>query len=96
MCVQSIWSNEARDPWTILPSEYSPTDTMMETPSDEDLDWLLEQLLKMVQLPHPNSRQASCIWLLALLKHCSGRDAIKNRLPVLQNAFKDLLGENSG
>lgn len=69
---------------------------MLEAPSDNNLDWLLDELLKNVRHTHPNSRQASCIWLLALLKNCGDRQPIKSRLKTLQDAFMDLLGENNG
>ncbi|KAF5283686.1 hypothetical protein FQR65_LT13757 [Abscondita terminalis] len=95
MCVQSIWSPEARDAWVTLPTEFTPSSTMLEEPSDENLDWLLDQLLRLASETHPNSRQASCIWLLALLKNCSNKEPVKARLSALQNAFFDLLGENN-
>jgi proteasome component ECM29 len=42
------------------------------------------------------SSQATSIWLLALLKHCPNREPVKQRLDAMQNAFMDLLSENSG
>lgn len=96
MCVQSIWSSEARNFWTTLPADFTPSDTMLESPSDDNLDWLLEELLKYVRHTHPNSRQAASIWLLALLKNCGSCEPIKRRLKTLQDAFMNLLGENNG
>lgn len=84
MASQSIWSPEARDAWTVLPSDYHPDNTMLEHPPDEDLSWLVEELLKCASLPHPNSRQAACIWLLTLIKHCPQRQPINDRLSEFQ------------
>lgn len=95
MCVQSIWSPEARDAWVTLETDFVPLNAMCESPSDDNLNWLVDELLQFASQTHPNARQASCIWLLALLKHCGTRDAIKSRLKDLQNAFMDLLGENN-
>lgn len=57
VCVQSIWSSEARDAWTTLPADYHPEHTMLESPPDDDLKSLLDELLKLVALIHPNARQ---------------------------------------
>lgn len=96
MCVQSLWSPECRDAWSVLPSDYVPENTMMDSPNEENLEWLLTKLLEMVTQTHPNSRQASCIWLLALLKNCGERESVKNKLQVIQKAFMTLLSENNG
>lgn len=96
MCIHSIWSPEARDPWQVPPSEFTPIDAMQEAPSYDNLDWLLRELFKFAKLPHPNVRQATCIWLLALLKSCPDKEPVKKSLPQIQNAFMDFLGENNG
>nr|XP_022915862.1 proteasome-associated protein ECM29 homolog isoform X1 [Onthophagus taurus] len=95
MCVQGLWSSEARDSWTILPDDYTPQDTMRDQPSDENLEDLLTSLLNNARSTHPNARQASCIWLLALLKSCPDREPIKNQLSSIQSIFMNLLGENN-
>lgn len=95
-CIQSIWSPEARDSWQIPPNEFTPFDTKQEAPSCDNLVWLLQELFKFAKLPHPNVRQATCIWLLALLKSCSDKEPIKTTLSQIQNAFMDFLGENNG
>lgn len=94
MCCQSIWSPEARNAWLISPEEYRPNVT--ESQSEDNLDWLLAELLKLAKDSHPNSKQASCIWLLAVINGCGERESITKRLPQLQNIFMDLLGENNG
>ncbi|XP_018321144.1 proteasome adapter and scaffold protein ECM29 [Agrilus planipennis] len=95
MCVQSIWSPEARDYWSILPEDHTPVDTMCEQPSDETLTDLLNKLINMASQTHPNVRQASCIWLLALIKRCDQRVPLKEKLTVIQKIFMEFLGENN-
>lgn len=92
-CVQGQASPEARDAWNTLPSEHKVGFTKE---SDELLAWLLEELFKLAVSPHPNSRQAVCIWLLALLKHNAERAPVREKLPTIQNAFMDFLSENNG
>ncbi|XP_044754481.1 proteasome adapter and scaffold protein ECM29 [Coccinella septempunctata] len=93
MCVQTVYSPEARNKWFDRITEYNPEEND-ELP-DENLDWLLGQLLKLSENTNPNSRQASSIWLLAVVKSCGKREPISNRLDTLQNTFLGLLGENN-
>jgi proteasome component ECM29 len=94
MCCQSIWSPEARNPWTTLPQSHVPNTT--EVMVDDNLSWLLDELLKLANQTHPHSKQAACIWLLAILKGCGEREPFTNKLQLLQNTFMDLLCENNG
>lgn len=96
MCLQSVWSPEARDAWQTPPNDFTPSDAMQEAPSCENLEWLLQQLFGFAKQPHPNVRQATCIWLLAILKGCADKEPVKRTLPQIQNAFMDFLGENNG
>lgn len=64
--------------------------------SDETFDWLLNEIIKCVPEPYPNSRQACAIWLLALVKNCSIRAPIQQRKHILQAAFTELLSEDNG
>lgn len=93
MCCQGICSPEARNPWTTLPDDYKPS---TNEPPNDHLDWLLDELLSLTRQTHPNVRQASCIWLLSVVKGCGAREPITNRLQALQNVFMDLLCENNG
>ncbi|KAL3269226.1 hypothetical protein HHI36_008307 [Cryptolaemus montrouzieri] len=93
MCIQGVYSPEARNKWAIKVVDYKPDEN--DTAPDENLDWLLEELLKLIQNSHPNSRQASSIWLLAIVKNCGGREPITKRLEILQNAFMGLLAESN-
>lgn len=63
--------------------------------SDEIFDWLLDQIIKVVPEPNPNSRQASAFFLLALVKNCSSRTPIQKRKHILQDAFIELLSEDN-
>ncbi|XP_060801096.1 proteasome-associated protein ECM29 homolog [Amyelois transitella] len=97
LCVEGVNSNENRDLWTELPREgpQKIRDHEALKENDELLEWLLHQLFKIGQHPHPHSRQATSIWLLALLKNCPEREPIKTKLQELQNVFMDYLSENS-
>ncbi|XP_049865676.1 proteasome adapter and scaffold protein ECM29 [Pectinophora gossypiella] len=97
LCVDGVNSNENRDLWTELPVEGSQKikNQAALKENDELLDFLLTNLFKIGKNPHPHSRQATSIWLLALLKNCPDREPIKNKLQELQDIFMDYLSENS-
>ncbi|XP_013177902.1 PREDICTED: proteasome-associated protein ECM29 homolog isoform X1 [Papilio xuthus] len=97
LCAEGVNSNENRDLWTELPREGDAKIRDLEAlkENDELLQWLLQELFKIGKHPHPHSRQATSIWLLALLKNCSDREPIRNSLQLLQNVFMDYLSENS-
>ncbi|XP_011307486.1 proteasome-associated protein ECM29 homolog [Fopius arisanus] len=92
LSVQGPAATEARDAWETLPEEHQ----IPFTPhNDSLLEYLLDRLLKTVSDPHPNSRQAVCIWLLAVLRRNAKRRHILDRLPAIQSAFMDFLSENN-
>ncbi|KAK7866865.1 hypothetical protein R5R35_006031 [Gryllus longicercus] len=94
-CVKGQASSDARDVWNVLESEYAPPESVVNA-SNVDLEWLLDQLLKkLAPDPHPNLRQASCIWLLAVLKHCPNQQPVIDRLEAMQRVFLDYLSENN-
>lgn len=66
MCCQSVSSPESRDVWNVSLEEF-PSD-LPDEKLDNNLDWFLDELLTLASQPHPNTKQASCIWLLAVLK----------------------------
>ncbi|XP_066994237.2 proteasome adapter and scaffold protein ECM29 isoform X2 [Anabrus simplex] len=92
-CVLSSASPQARDGWSVLEEEFEgPGNTC----GDQDLEWLMAELLnKMAPNPHPNIRQASCIWLLALLKHCGHCAPVRQQLNLVQKTFMDMLSDNN-
>ncbi|PSN33838.1 Proteasome-associated protein ECM29 [Blattella germanica] len=96
-CVQGLTSPHARDLWTVLESEYHPQcSNEVISARNKDLEWLLVQLLsKLAADPHPNSRQATGIWLLALLKYCPNWEPVQQKLSAIQAYFMDLLSENN-
>ncbi|XP_015601340.2 proteasome adapter and scaffold protein ECM29 [Cephus cinctus] len=91
-CVQGQSSPEVRDAWKVLPSEHQ---VPYSNESNQLLAFVLDKLLKTARIPHPNSRQAVCIWLLALLKHNAKRKHLIDRLPEIQSTFMDFLSENN-
>lgn len=94
LCCQSIWSPEARNAWTTLPNAYLPETLQNQT--TDNLEWLLDELLKLAKSTHPNSKQASCIWLLAVIKGNGDKKPIKQQIQHIQDVFMNLLCENNG
>jgi hypothetical protein len=92
-CALGPGSSSSRDLWRVGKEEF-------EVPADTDLshlEWLLEQLLvKMVPDLHPASRQASCLWLVAVVKHCHNLKPVASKRTSVQAAFMDLLSDNNG
>lgn len=64
--------------------------------SDEAFETFLNSLIRLVPDPNPHSRQASSVWLLAVVKNCSFRPAVVNKKQMLQYAFTELLSDDSG
>ncbi|XP_055629040.1 proteasome-associated protein ECM29 homolog [Toxorhynchites rutilus septentrionalis] len=63
--------------------------------SDEMLGWFLIELVRKVNEPHAYLKQASAIWLLAIVKNCSKRKPVVDNRRILQLAFTDLLSEDN-
>ncbi|KOC60812.1 Proteasome-associated protein ECM29 like protein [Habropoda laboriosa] len=91
-CVQGEASPESRDAWRTLPSEHKVS---YSNTSTELLMHTLDELLRVYKDPHPNLRQAVCVWLLALLKHNVQRECIKEKFSSLHHAFMDFLSDDS-
>lgn len=91
-CVQAQASPEARNAWTTLPAEYV---VPYSKESDELLIHVLSELFNIYKVPHPNLRQAVCVWLFALLKHNIQRECVKERLFTIHHAFIDFLSDDS-
>lgn len=64
--------------------------------NDEAFEKFLNALIRLVPEPNPHARQASSVWLLAVVKHCSYRPAVMNQKQMLQYAFTELLSDDSG
>ncbi|CAL7951979.1 unnamed protein product [Xylocopa violacea] len=91
-CVQGEASPEKRDAWTTLPSEHT---IPYSNTSTELLMHALNELLWMYKNPHPNLRQAVCVWLLTLLKYNIQRECVKEKFSSLHRAFVDFLSDDS-
>lgn len=64
--------------------------------NDTTLTEFLNAVINAVSDPHPCSRNATSIWLLALVKNLSQRPCIYKRKQLLQYAFTELLSDDSG
>ena len=99
-CVLGPLSPAARDLWTVSEAEFQPL-VAAGSGADggggsrrEDLDWFLDQLTgRLTQSDHPNVKQAGCLWLLSVVKHCVRQEALQSRLLQIQSAFMTLLGD---
>ncbi|KAL4235658.1 hypothetical protein ACF0H5_004053 [Mactra antiquata] len=88
---QGPTSPAARDLWTQTEEEFKAS----VNNSGDEVDWYLTTVLKQyVTNSNPHVRQASSIWLLAVVKKCGSHTALQSRLPDLQSAFMQLLSEN--
>ncbi|XP_059487966.1 proteasome adapter and scaffold protein ECM29 [Neocloeon triangulifer] len=91
-CALGPGGPNSRDLWTVSEEDFSVSPETDLT----HVEWLLEQLLdKMVPDLHPASRQASCIWLLAIVKNCHSLKPVACRRAIIQGAFMDLLSDNN-
>ncbi|CAI9736898.1 adapter and scaffold ECM29-like [Octopus vulgaris] len=61
----------------------------------DDVEWYLLKILnEYIVKNNPFIRQAACMWLLSLVKHCGSHPALQKRLPNIQAAFMAMLSEN--
>ncbi|XP_076278491.1 proteasome adapter and scaffold protein ECM29 [Lasioglossum baleicum] len=91
-CVQGQAHVQTRNAWETLPSEHK---IPLSNTSTELLMHTVDELLKIHREPHPNLRQAVCVWLLALLKYNIHEECIKERFSLLHHAFIDFLSDDS-
>uniref|UniRef100_A0A3B5ATH9 Ecm29 proteasome adaptor and scaffold n=1 Tax=Stegastes partitus TaxID=144197 RepID=A0A3B5ATH9_9TELE len=62
-------SGAARDPWTCTEDQYSPP---LNVKNNDVVPWVLNSILsRYIPSQNPHIRQASCIWLLSLVKKLS-------------------------
>ncbi|XP_072162436.1 proteasome adapter and scaffold protein ECM29 isoform X3 [Bemisia tabaci] len=90
-CILGSSHKLARNMWVMSESEFSH--------SSEDfypiLDEILSKLLEKVSYLHPNSRQATCIWLYTITKECARAKPVLERLKEIQSSFVEFLSENN-
>ncbi|KAM4053541.1 proteasome adapter and scaffold protein ECM29 isoform 2-T2 [Anomaloglossus baeobatrachus] len=85
-------STAARDVWMVAEEDYEPCADVKE---NDVVTWVLDQILnKHVVSVNPHVRQASCIWLLSLVKKLSNHQEIKSKLKEIQSAFISVLSDN--
>ncbi|XP_068090418.1 proteasome adapter and scaffold protein ECM29 isoform X2 [Hyperolius riggenbachi] len=85
-------SAAARDIWIVAEEDYHPRSDVKD---NDVVAWVLDQILnKHVVSVNPHVRQASCIWLLSLVKKLSNHVEIKTKLKEIQSAFISVLSEN--
>lgn len=85
---------------TVLGHEPDTTvpDTDKSNPycDDKQFGEFLNSIIIQCRDLNPASRHSTGIWLLALIKNCSKREAIYKRKDILQYAFTELLSDDSG
>ncbi|XP_042307801.1 proteasome adapter and scaffold protein ECM29 isoform X4 [Sceloporus undulatus] len=82
----------ARDAWMVAEEEYTPP---VDVKVNDVVPWVLDAILnKHIVSPNPHIRQASCIWLLSLVKRLSTHKEIKSHLKEIQTAFVSILSES--
>uniref|UniRef100_A0A8D0E6M2 Ecm29 proteasome adaptor and scaffold n=1 Tax=Salvator merianae TaxID=96440 RepID=A0A8D0E6M2_SALMN len=82
----------ARDVWMVAEEEYTPP---ADVKVNDVVPWVLDVILnKHIPSPNPHIRQASCIWLLSLVKKLSAHKEIKSHLKEIQTAFVSILSDS--
>ncbi|CAJ0940188.1 unnamed protein product [Ranitomeya imitator] len=85
-------STAARDVWIVAEDDYHPYAGVKD---NDVVTWVLDQILtRHVVSVNPHVRQASCIWLLSLVKKLSEHQEIKSKLKEIQSAFISVLSDN--
>ncbi|XP_070562742.1 proteasome adapter and scaffold protein ECM29-like isoform X2 [Ptychodera flava] len=81
-----------RDMWTEDEKQFSVSE---DDTTQDDMEWLLDTILSKYTINQvPHVRQASCLWLLSLVKKSGSHPAIQSKLQQLQVAFMNMLTEN--
>ncbi|XP_039615329.1 proteasome adapter and scaffold protein ECM29 isoform X2 [Polypterus senegalus] len=81
----------ARNVWTCTEEQYT---TPKGVKLNDVVSWVLDEILnKHVVSPNPHVRQASCIWLLSLVKKLNQHKEIKTHLKEIQTAFVSILSD---
>ncbi|XP_061488079.1 proteasome adapter and scaffold protein ECM29 isoform X5 [Rhineura floridana] len=82
----------ARDAWMVTEEEYTPP---ADVKVNDVVPWVLDVILhKHIVSPNPHVRQASCIWLLSLVKKLSTHKEIKSHLKEIQTSFVSILSDS--
>ncbi|XP_058950151.2 proteasome adapter and scaffold protein ECM29 isoform X1 [Pocillopora verrucosa] len=82
-------SQVARDPWVVEQLASTACDK-----TDEIMQELTEKIInKYATSPTPYVRQASCIWLLSLVKYSGNHKVVQANLKEIQMVFMNMLAE---
>ena len=93
-CSLGPLSSRGRNLWQVEEETFKPT--VEESKSDAEMKLVLGELIDKYTLStHPNEKQASCIWLLALVKQARSHPLVKSSLMKIQSAFMGLLGDSN-
>ena len=92
-CALGRLSPATRDVWAVAEEDFSlPADQGKD--QEQGLAWLVTKLTQeLTRSTHPNIKQASCLWLLAVVKHCINQAVVRQQLLDIQKAFMNLLGK---
>ncbi len=86
----------ARDLWQVSEEDFVPLLSCDEDSGEGEVKWVLDQLCnEYVISSHPYTKQASCMWLLGLVKHAGKMSVVQERLFDIQSAFMSLLGDSN-
>ncbi|XP_037942539.1 proteasome-associated protein ECM29 homolog [Teleopsis dalmanni] len=72
-----------------------PVDFVNEHCDEKSFEAFLNSIIRLVPEPNPHSRQATSVWLLGIVKHCSHHPTLLNKKEILQFAFTELLSDDS-
>lgn len=76
-------------------NDYDISETNNKYCDEKSFDEFLMNIVSMVADPNPASRHSTGIWLLALVKNCSKKPSIYQRVETLQYAFTELTTDDS-
>jgi proteasome component ECM29 len=83
-----------RDHWRRAEADFQPA--VAADFSDGHVGWALDQFCgPLARSTHPSERQASALWLLAVVKYGQGLAAVRARLADVQAAFMQYLGDGN-
>lgn len=87
-------SPKGRNLWKVEEDSYKPK--VNASHSDAEVGFILNELVDKYTLStNPSEKQASCVWLLALVKQAKDHHIVKDNLMKIQSAFMGLLGDNN-
>ncbi|KAG0093814.1 hypothetical protein BGZ92_001559 [Podila epicladia] len=89
-CIGAGWDCSAMDVHADVADQEPPKSTTSTKVMDDILNTILNE---MAPSPKATTKKAACIWLLSLVKFCSGHESVKNQLPRLHHVFSSLLSD---